>query len=355
MPFDIARPSAPARLSGRSLDWATLALLVAIWGTGFAGLKVAVETIPPVWVVAGRLWVASLALALWLGFLAATGRADARPLASRPVWLWMGLVGVAFTALPFFLFAIAAETTASAVLAICNGGAPLFTAVFAHFLLVGERLGWRRALGIGLGFVGLLILAGPELAADPLAGPSAVAGFGVILGIAGAALYSGGNIATRLAPRVSPVVSSLVMTLTGAIAIAVLGLPATPPPAAPSAASIVAVVLLGLLPTAFATILYVWLIQRSGPMFVAYATYLTPLWAAGVGVGFMGEAIDVFMALALAFILGGLFIANTRARLTGGGNARIPGAGQSLPTATSPSARMGDIEDGPSGQTGGAP
>ena len=43
-------------------------------------------------------------------------------------------------------------------------------------------------------------------------------------------------------------------------------------------------IVLGLLPTAFAMFVYVWLIQRSGPVFVSFTTYLSPLWATGLGV-----------------------------------------------------------------------
>ena len=74
--------------------------------------------------------------------------------------------------------------------------------------------------------------------------------------------------------------------------------------------SATAVVLLGLLPTAFAMALYVWLIQRSGAVFVSFTTYLSPLWATFLGVTFLSEPLHWSMIGALALILAGVAVAN---------------------------------------------
>jgi drug/metabolite transporter (DMT)-like permease len=69
---------------------------------------------------------------------------------------------------------------------------------------------------------------------------------------------------------------------------------------------------LGMLSTAFAMFVYVWLIRRSGPVFVSFVTYLSPLWATGLGVMFLGEELEWSMAGALALILIGVAVANRR-------------------------------------------
>ena len=130
----------------------------------------------------------------------------------------------------------------------------------------------------------------------------------------GAWLYAVGNVGTRLAPRIDPVVSSFVIVGLGAVAALLHALVMEPFPVAASAASITAMAVLGLLPTAFAMFVYVWLIQRAGPVFVSFTTYMSPLWATGLGVLFLGESLQWSMVGALALILAGVAVANGKLR-----------------------------------------
>lgn len=301
-------------------DWAILAVLVVIWGSAFAAIRVSIETVGPFWMVVGRLTVASVLLGLilvvsgWMRIGPRALRAAAHP--SPPGWKGLGayvLVGIPFTGIPFFFYAKAGETLSSAVLAICNGGVPLFTAVFAHLMLTGEKLTLRRGVGVLLGFGGLAVLVAPSLA-----GGATASLLGLALAIFGASLYSGGNIATRRAPPVSPVVSSFIITVSGGLFILPFALALEPFPAAPSIPALLGVLYLGAGPTAIGTILYVILIKRAGAVFVAMATYMTPLWAAFLGVTFLGEPLLPTTIAALALILAGVAIASNRRRARAG-------------------------------------
>lgn len=296
------------RTSRGTSDWACLIALVIIWGTAFAAISVAVETIDPIWVVTGRLVIAAVGLGSWMILRAIMqGKSWREPffgVNSRSLVV-LSFVGVVCTAAPFLLYAIAAETTPSAVLAICNGGTPMFTALLAHGLIPGDRLTVRRAIGVGLGFLGLAVLVGPEAFNGTGAGVT-----GLAAAILGAALYAGGNVGTRLAPRLSPLTSSVIITGSGSILALPAALLLVPVPMGASTASLAAVAFLGLLPTALAMILYVWLIQRAGPMFVSFTTYLSPLWAAGIGLAFMNETISASAIAALVLILAGVAVAS---------------------------------------------
>jgi drug/metabolite transporter (DMT)-like permease len=79
-----------------------------------------------------------------------------------------------------------------------------------------------------------------------------------------------------------------------------------------SVRSITAMLMIGLFPTAIAMILYVWLIQRTGAVFVSFTTYLSPLWATGLGVVFLNEPLHWSMIGALALILVGVAVANMK-------------------------------------------
>jgi len=296
-----------AMFSGAGLSWAVLLLLVVIWGSTFAGIRIGVETIDPAWLVTGRLLGASGFLAIWIGasrLLNRPQRADASAPISLTALLWFSFIGVAATATPFILYAHAAESIGSAMMAICNGATPFATAIFAH-IFVGDKLTPRRIAGVLLGFLGLVVLVLPEFAEE--AGGNL---FGIALAIIGAWLYAVGNVGTRMAPRVAPAASSFIIVTAAGLSTLVLALFTAPFPTQASTASIIAMVMLALFPTAVAMFLYVWLIQRAGAVFVSFTTYMSPLWATGLGVLFLGEPLHWSMVGALALILVGVAVAN---------------------------------------------
>ncbi|MEQ1781893.1 MAG: DMT family transporter [Hyphomonadaceae bacterium] len=307
----IASERAKPRLTGAPLSWAALMLLVVIWGSTFAGIRVGVETITPGWLVAGRLGCGTLFLGVWIlgsRLLRPRARADNAPKLSWRAMGWFALIGIGATMIPFVFYAHAAESVGSAVMAICNGATPFATVLLAH-MFTGDKLTPQRIAGVLLGFCGLVLLVLPEFGQGM--GASLI---GILLAIVGAWLYAVGNVGTRLAPRIDPVVSSFLIVGLGAAAALLHALVMEPFPVAASAASITAMIVLGLLPTAFAMFVYVWLIQRAGPVFVSFTTYMSPLWATGLGVMFLGEQLHWSMIGALALILLGVAVANARVR-----------------------------------------
>lgn len=306
-----ARPVA-RRLTGDALSWAALLLLVVIWGSTFAGIRMGVETISPAWLVTGRLLSGTFFLGAWMvvsGMLNGRTRAHGGERVSAKALGWFVFIGIAATAIPFVMYAHAAESVGSAVMAICNGGTPFATVLLAHFL-VHDRLTARRIAGVLMGFLGLVVLVLPEFGKE--GGGTLI---GILLAIAGAWLYAVGNVGTRMAPRVSAVTSSFFIVGAAGVFALVYALAAEPFPQHASTTSIIAMIVLGLLPTAFAMFVYVWLIQRAGPVFVSFTTYMSPLWATGLGVLFLGEQLHWSMIGALALILAGVAVANARRRV----------------------------------------
>jgi drug/metabolite transporter (DMT)-like permease len=300
--------------TGAALNWAILLVLVIVWGSTFAGIRMAVETIHPLWTVAGRMVSATIFLAFFLLIsktMSGKPRGDVQEeITPRAIFAY-SFIGILFTATPFVLYSIAAQTTGSAVMAICNGGTPFVTTLAAHFL-VKDRLTARRIAGVLMGFLGLAVLVWPE--AQKGFGNSSL--FGIILAIVGAALYAGGNVGTRMSPKLSPLMSSLILVGAGAAAATLAAFFLAPWPQEASVKSIIAVLMIGLFPTAIAMILYVWLIQRTGAVFVSFTTSLSPLWATGLGVIFLNEPLHWSMIGALALILAGVAVANARLRLS---------------------------------------
>jgi drug/metabolite transporter (DMT)-like permease len=286
--------------ANRNIDWVVLGILVLIWGSAFAGLKIAVGGLHPFWVSAIRLWAATAAL--WV--LASARGEQVPPLAPGkdspwPAYALLGLVGFAA---PFFMFSTAALSLPSAVNAICNGASPVFTVALAHLFLADERMTVRKALGVLLGFAGLVTLVAPRLGAG-----ASVEAFALGLSITAAFLYAASNILARKAPQMTSTVGALMMCGAGAVlatigALVLHGPPAWPPPAIPLLTTLV----LGVFSSGLGTVGWVWLIQRRGAVFTSMTVYLLPLWASVLGVGLMGERPHWSAFAALALILGGV-------------------------------------------------
>ncbi len=293
--------------TNHKLDWLVLGILVIIWGSAFAGLKIAVGGIHPFWVSAIRLWVA--ALTLWL---LASARGEQMPrfsLGRGSPWPAYALVGLVGFAAPFFMFSTAAQSLPSAVNAICNGASPVFTVALAHVFLADERLTARKAMGVGLGFAGLLTLVGPRL----VGGATLEVGF-LVLAIGAAAFYAASNILMRKAPPFTSTVGALMMCLTGAVFATLGALVLEGPPPVPPLIPLLVTLALGVASSGLGTVGWVWLLQRRGAVFTSMTVYLLPVWATIIGVGLMGERPGWSAFAALALILGGVALTNAPGR-----------------------------------------
>ena len=286
--------SRPARI-----DWIVLGALVVTWGSAFAALKIAVEHIHPLWNTVFRIWiaVATLAIVVLLERKTLPGLKD-------PAWRFYAVTGLIGMSVPFAMFAYAAEAIPSAVNALCNGASPIFTAVLAHMFVAGDRLTLRRAAGVGLGFAGLVVLVAPKLT-----GGMSLEAVGLVTAISGAALYSFANVLIKRSPEVSPSVGALMMCLWAGVFAIPVAVVLAPAPTLPPISSLLAVTGLGVFPTALASIGYVYLIQRRGPLFMSMAIYVAPLWAVGLGIVFLGEQPGWQVFVALGLILGGVALA----------------------------------------------
>ena len=103
-------------MRAQAFDWLVLAALVAIWGSGFAALKIATAHIDPLWNTVARIAIASITLSAVLLM-----QRQRLPALSHAAWRAYAIVGFFGMAFPFVLFAFAAQRLPSAVVAICNG------------------------------------------------------------------------------------------------------------------------------------------------------------------------------------------------------------------------------------------
>ncbi|MDF0599516.1 DMT family transporter [Psychromarinibacter sp. C21-152] len=136
--------------------WAELALLAAIWGGIFLAVRLALAETGVATVVAHR--VTWGALILW-GAVAAMRLPVPRDPRLWGAFLIMGLLN---NALPYALIAWGQLHIESGLTSILNAATAIFGVVVAAVLFRDERLTPRRALGVALGFGGVVLAIGPE-------------------------------------------------------------------------------------------------------------------------------------------------------------------------------------------------
>jgi len=272
-------------------DWLSgleLTLLGAIWGASFMFQRVAAPEF-------GALALAELRLALGaLVLLPFLWRA--RHLFPLRAWPMLALLGAINSAVPFALFAYAAQRAPAGIGAICNAMAVLFTALIA-FLFYGEKIGLRRAAALFAGFAGVVVLASAKTA-------GASVGMAVAAGTAAAFLYGiGANlIRSRLVgmPPIAVAAATLSCASLELLPFALMHWPEVPP----STRAWWSTLALGALCTGAAYAIYYRLIVRIGAARAVTVTYLVPLFAVAWAWLLLGEALTVPMAIAASLILG---------------------------------------------------
>jgi drug/metabolite transporter (DMT)-like permease len=287
-------------------DWLGLGALVAMWGTAFVVIRLAVETVPPLTVAAGRIAAAAGLL------LFAVRAAGLRLPGPGRVWIQLVVLGLIGNCVPFFLIGWGQERVPSALTGILMAVNPLVTLVLAHRFSPGESMTAARSVGFALGFAGIVVLVGPEALLEIGGGASDLARQGAVL--AGALCYATNSILARRLPPIHPlVVSASVLAVAAVVILPVATFVDTPWRLAPSAASVAGIVWLGLVPTAVATIVYFRLIASAGATFFSLVNYGVPLVALVAGMLVWGEEPGLGAIAALALILAGIAIAQRSA------------------------------------------
>jgi drug/metabolite transporter (DMT)-like permease len=291
-------------------------LLAAIWGGSFLFTRLAVVEFGPMATAAGRVVVAS-AFLLPLTLLRGLG-----PQLGQH-WKKIFTIGVLNSGAPFALFAFAVTTITTGLSAILNATVPLFGALVAWAWLK-DKPAASRALGLVVGFAGVAMLAWDE--ASFKAGSSGVAPAWAVLGCLGATLCYGiaASATKRHLTGLSPLVTATGSQLGAAIG---LVLPALwwRPDHLPGLTAWLALLVLGVVCTGLAYILYFRLIEETGPARALAVTFVVPVFAVLYGVLFLGEHVTPWMLLCAAVIVCGTSLSTGLLKLPARGPTAEPG------------------------------
>ena len=195
------------------------------------------------------------------------------------------------------------QYTSGGFASILSTTTPILTVSLAYGLLPRERMGAASLLGIGVGFVGAVVLVLPSLLSGPLgegAGPLFVVGAFVSAAVGQILLrrFGGGRqglwqIGSQFA------VAALLLGAAAAVLPTREALPLT------SAVLVDLAALVGL-SSVVGYFTYFALHHRIGPVRANAVTYLIPLVGVGIGSGFFGEPISVEEVVGFAIVLVGM-------------------------------------------------
>ena len=276
-------------------------VLSLLWGGSFFFVEVALQGLPPLSVVWGRVALAALLLAVALPVMRV-------PFPARRVWPALMVMSVLNNIIPFSLFATAQGQITGSLASILNATTPLFTVLVAHVVTQDERLTRAKVAGLALGFGGVIVMmAGAQVAGDNLAKLACLA---AAVSYAAASIW--GRRFRRLA--VPPLATAFGQVAASTVLILPLWLWVDRPwaLAMPGLPVVGAMVGIAALSTALAYLLYFRLLATAGATNVSLVTFLIPVSAMLLGVVILGEDLAARHLLGFAMIAAGLMAIDGR-------------------------------------------
>jgi drug/metabolite transporter (DMT)-like permease len=283
-------------------------ILAAIWGSSFLFMRVAALELGALPTAAIRVAIASVFL---LPLMLAKGHWGEL----RQHWKPVLFVGVLNSGIPFALYSFAVMHITTGFSSILNATVPLFGALVA-WVWLGDKPSLSRTMGLAIGFGGVLLLAGGQASFKPNASGIAPA-WAVMACLVATTCYAlAASFTKKHIPNLPPLVTATGSQIGATLALA---LPALwfRPDHGPSASAWWALLVVGVLCTGVAYILYFKLIETAGPARALTVTFLVPVFAIAYGVLFLGETVTAGMLLCGGVILAGTALSSGLVKLPG--------------------------------------
>lgn len=277
-------------------NWISIFALGLIWGGTFMVVSIALRGYGPITVACARTTLGALAL---LGIMFALRRPLPSPQAMRSI----AIIGPLNTALPFMLLSWGLQYVPSAFAGISMAVLPLFVLPLAYFFS-DETLNLRRVVGVMFGVVGAIVLIGPGV----LRIGTGMEPWGQIACLAATLSYSISSILTRRCPPVDSITMAAFTLMFGSIIMIPLMIMIEGIPTPTTRDSTLAIIVLGLVPTAVAAYLRILVVRTAGSVFMTNVNYQVPLWSVVFGSVVLGEKLPIEFFIALGIILAGLAI-----------------------------------------------
>ena len=290
-------------MQNNTLKWVYLVILSLIWGSSFILIKKGLVGLTPVQLGSFRILFTSFFLLLigWKSLLTI----------EKASWKWIIISGVLGTGIPVYLFAYAETEIDSSIASILNSGVPLLTLILG-LILFGARFVKKQLLGILLGLTGsiALILIGAQVNPDQnywyaLLVILATLLYAINVNIIKYHMQSISAMAIATGNFVFIFIPALLLLInTGFFTSETIQNPEVQ-------TSLGYILILAILGTAVAKVMFNKLVQISDPVFASSVTYLMPLISVMWGI-LDGEKFTLLQLAASLIIILGVYLANAK-------------------------------------------
>ena len=279
-----------------AVELALLAALATLWAGSYTFIKIGVETIPPITLIAARTLIAGSILALVMRMRGIRLPRD------RETWRNFTIQACLNSVLPFTLIAWAETSIDAGLAVILNSMTPVFTFLITLLWSRHEATTLRKFVGVASGLAGTCVIVGSQAFAH--VGQELLAQLAVVLATI---CYGGAAIFGRTFKGLDPIAPATGSLLSGAAILIPVSLLADRPwSLAPSGASVMALVGLAVFSTALAFAIYFRLIHTLGSVGVTAQAYLRAPIGIAIGAYFLGESLSPWAWVGLMFIMAGV-------------------------------------------------
>jgi drug/metabolite transporter (DMT)-like permease len=283
---------------------AAFAAIYLIWGSTYLGIRYAVETIPPLLMMGVRHLTAGTLLYTW-----ARARGTRAPRLRE--WFYPAVIGALLFLGGHGSLAWAEQRVPSGIAALLVATLPMWIVVLARMWGTERHLSRSSVLGLALGFIGVLVLFGPDALRHN--GELNLVGAGAVL--FGTFIWAAGTIYMRnVKMPESPLLSSAMQMVAGGASLLITATLAGETRgfhlANVSTISWLSLGYLIIFGSIIAFTAYTWLHMVAPPSRVSTYAYVNPVVAVLLGWALASEATGVFTWIAMLVILAGVALVN---------------------------------------------
>ena len=289
---------------GTRLDWLIFIALGFLWGSSYLFIKIGVENgLQPFTLIMFRLLIG-------FALLAAVVAIAREPLPRDPrMYGHLFVMGVINIAIPFGLITYAEQEVSSSLASVLNSAVPLFVIVIAAIFLKGETVTVNRVVGLAVGFIGVAVLVGIDIADLGSAGA-----LGELALIGATISYAIGNVYSKAHVHgLRPMIPAVFQVFFGLLVTGILAFTLEAPLAvAWQPATLFSVVWLGLLGSGLAYLAYFRILQNWGATRASSVAYLLPVYGIALGALVLQEPISLSTLVGTVLVIGGIALVNSR-------------------------------------------
>ena len=278
----------------------------AIWGSAFIAIKISVEYINPVSVASFRLIIGALFLFFIFIFTKYSFKISKKNI------ILIIIIGIIGNFIPFLLISWSEKYIQSNTAGLLLSVGPIFTLILSHFLTKDDKFTFLKFISIIIGLLGAIFIIGFDTILNLSSGESKnlVPKISIMIAALG---YVISSIIAYNIKNVDTVSLTTFVTISAAlISIPFMIYAEINYPSKINSNAIIAIVYLGLFPTAIAFQLRFYIISKAGPIFLSYVAYLIPVFAIIWGYIFLNEKINLNIMFGVLLVLIGVYISQKK-------------------------------------------